>query len=354
VTAEATPAPEELPTAAPHLPWSLLLGIPAATVIVSGLAVQAGIGVLFGKPWGLAEALDSLARATLYVAVMWSGMVQVFRWTVGHWPLRSAADVARHVGVVVAASVVLFTVASGLHRIAFGDVMPWTVFALIAAVSALSTAVLATILYGLLAVRRLRAAEAAALRAELRALRAQVNPHFLFNALNTIAALARTRPADAERVTEHLADLFRYSLAASERPTVTLAEEVRSAELYLAIETTRFGDALRTEFDVPPDVARLPLPSLVLQPLVENAVKHGLRHAGGDGTVTVRARRADGRLTVEVLDTGRGFGTDRIADVLGRGTGLTNVHERLRAALGPAAGLHLVPGGIALTVPADA
>ena len=348
--ASALPAP---PAEAPPLSWRVLLGVPVVTVLVTGFAVHLGLGLVLDEPWRWSALGGSLLRAALYVSVMWPGTVAVFRWTVRHWPLRGAGDVARHAGALVLASVVLFVAASGLVRLLLGDVTPWRVFAVIITVSAVATGGLATVLYGLLAAQRLRAARDAALEAELRALRAQINPHFLFNALNTIAALVRIRPADAERVTEDLADLFRYSLAASDRAAVPLAEEVASVQTYLAIERARFGDALGVEIDVPESLRGRPVPSLILQPLVENAVTHGLRAAGGGGTVTVRARgEAAGPLALDVLDTGPGFGTEAIADVLGRGTGLTNVHERLRAALGPEAGLRLVPGGVRAHLPA--
>jgi len=302
------------------------------TAVLTGLAVQAALVVAgFDTDFDWRTLPIAFGNAALYSFAMWGGAVLTFRWTVARWPLRSAGDVARHVGAQVATSLVTFAVGSALVRLVMHEVYPPGVFVVIAAIAALATAMLATLLYGVLAAQRLRAIEAAAVAAELRALRAQINPHFLFNALNTIAALVRLRPADAERVTEDLADLFRYSLAASERPTVTLAEEVGSARLYLAIERARYGDALTVEVDVPDSLGRLPVPSLVLQPLVENAVKHGVRHGDGRGTVRVSAHEEGGRLVLRVEDSGPGFGTDRIDEVLGRGTGLTNVAGRLRA-----------------------
>ena len=345
----STPVP--VPAAPSPLSRRLLVGIPAVAVVLSGLAVHALLVWTSLDRWRWGDAAFSLANATVYVAVMWTAAVLTFQWTTVRWPLRSLPDVAAHVAAQVATTVLSFVVGSAAVRLILGGIYPPSVFAVIAAVAAVSMAGLATVLYGALAYQRLREAEAAALRAELRALRAQINPHFLFNALNAIAALARSRPAEAERVTEHLADLFRYSLAASDRPRVSLGEEVGSAETFLAIEQARYGDALTVRVDVPAELRGAQVPSLTVQPLVENAVKHGLRRTGGAGTVTIRARRDGAALVVSVLDTGPGFGTDDVADVLGRGTGLTNVAERLRADLGPEAGLRLVPGGIALRVP---
>ena len=314
-----------------RLSRAVLFGVPIATILVSGVAVYVGIGLTYGYSWRWPGLFDSLLRASLYVGLMWSSAVLTSQWTLNRWPLRSAADVARHVAALVAATLVSFTTATALLRLLDGAATPFPIFAIIAFVSAFSMAVLATVLYGGLAVQRLRASEAAAVAAELRALRAQINPHFLFNALNTIAALVRVRPEAAERVTEDLADLFRYSLAASDHPTVTLGEEIDSARLYLGIEQARYGEDLTVEFSVPDELARTPVPSLVLQPLVENAVKHGVRQRDGRGTVRVEATAEGNALVIRVSDTGPGFGSGDIDDVLGRGTGLTNVAERLRA-----------------------
>ena len=314
-----------------RLSRTVLFGVPVATILVSGFAVHIGIGLTYGYPWRWSTLLDSLLRATLYVGVMWPATIATSQWTLRRWSLRSAADVAKHVAALVACTLVSFTAVTAILRLIDGVATPFPIFVIIAFVASLSAAVLATILYGGLAMQRLRASEAAAVAAELRALRAQINPHFLFNALNTIAALVRIRPEAAERVTENLADLFRYSLAASDRPTVTLAEEIDSARLYLDIEQARYGDDLTVEVNVPDELARTPVPSLVLQPLVENAVKHGVRQRDGRGTVRVQATAESTALMIRVSDTGPGFGSDDIEDVLGRGTGLTNVAERLRA-----------------------
>ena len=323
----------------------LLVGVPVAVVVLSGLAVPAAFVVGGSEAWDLGDVGFSILNAGMYVSVMWPLSVVVLQWTLARWPLRGAADVGRHVAAQVGTTVVGFVVASGAVRLLLGVVYHPALFAVVAGVAALSTAVLSAVLYGTLAAQRLRASEAAAVAAELRALRAQINPHFLFNALNTVAALVRTRPAQAERVVEDLADLFRYSLAASERPDVTLAQELASAELFLGIERARYGDDLAVSVDVPQPLRRARVPSLVLQPLVENAVKHGVRRAGGRGTVSVTARREGADLVVRVSDTGPGFGTDDLADVLGRGTGLTNVADRLSAALGHRASLALGSGG---------
>jgi hypothetical protein len=143
--------------------------------------------------------------------------------------------------------------------------------------------------------------------AELVALRAQINPHFLFNALNTVAALIAERPDEAEATVEHLAGLFRDVLAASGEALVPLRDELRLVRRYLAVERARFGDKLEVEVDVAPEAEDVPVPAFAVQTLVENAVKHGVERKRGGGRVTVRARVEGGALAVEVRDTGAGL-----------------------------------------------
>ena len=126
--------------------------------------------------------------------------------------------------------------------------------------------------------------------AELRALRAQINPHFLFNSLNTIADLIVRDPPRAEAMTLRLASVFRHVLAHSSRPLTTIREEMEFLRTYLYIEEARFGDRLHVEIDVAPEAAGQQIPSLILQPLVENAMKHGLGPKPGPGNMWISAR----------------------------------------------------------------
>jgi len=169
--------------------------------------------------------------------------------------------------------------------------------------------------------------------AELRALRAQINPHFLFNSLNTIASLIASNPDIAEDTTTRLADVFRYALHASERAEVTLGEELAFLRTYLGIERTRFGDRLRVVDSIGPGLEAARVPSLLLQPLVENAVRHAVapRHEGG--CVTLSAARDGDLLTLEVRDDGPGFDpAPTPPPTEDGGFGLHSVRERLRAA----------------------
>jgi signal transduction histidine kinase len=171
-------------------------------------------------------------------------------------------------------------------------------------------------------------------RSELRALRAQINPHFLFNALNTIAALIPRDPPRAEESVERLAEVFRYTLRSSELEWVRVSEEMIFVRAYLELELTRFGARLTVATDVEPAAARALVPAMVVQTLVENAVKHGIGTRRGQGKVEVAVRCDEGRLRIEVRDSGPGFSL-AASDTLppsprGAGHGLHNVRERLR------------------------
>ncbi len=183
--------------------------------------------------------------------------------------------------------------------------------------------------------------------AELRALRAQVNPHFLFNSLNTIADLIVRDPPRAETMTLRLAAVFRHVLAQSARPLTSVHEEMEFVRTYLNIEEARFGDRLTVEIRVEPSTAALEIPSLILQPLVENALKHGLGPKTGPGRLWISARLEADRICLIVEDDGLGWQPGAV------GTGLTNVRERLRTLYLDRASLTFAPregGGTCVAV----
>jgi two-component sensor histidine kinase len=166
--------------------------------------------------------------------------------------------------------------------------------------------------------------ELAASRAELKALRAQVNPHFLFNALNSIAALIHSNPALAEETVEKLAEVFRYTLERSETEWVTLAEELEFIRAYLDVEEARFAERLRTSIQVAPQLQTRQVPTMLVQILVENAIKHGTSQARGVGRVDIEITESGGCFRIEVRDNGPGLGTS-----VNGGYGLRNVAARL-------------------------
>ena len=170
---------------------------------------------------------------------------------------------------------------------------------------------------------RMRATVPAATEAGLLELQSRVQPHFLFNTLNTAIALVRVDPTRAEEVLEDLSELFRAALGALEGDS-TLGEEIRLARLYLAIEGMRFGKRLAVEWDIEDAVADVRVPSLLLQPLVENAVRHGVEPNDEGGRVQIRARVRNGRAWVQVVNT-----VGSVAPA-GHGIGLVSARERLR------------------------
>lgn len=163
-------------------------------------------------------------------------------------------------------------------------------------------------------------------RVRLAELQSRIRPHFLFNALNTALALVRHDPARAEEVLQNLGDLFRAALA-EPGAAISLDEELALARAYLAIEQQRFGRRLRLDWDVAPGVGRARVPPLMLQPLVENAVRHGVEPSVQGALVTVRARLRAGQVTVEVLNT---LPPEPAEATGGHGMALHNVRERLR------------------------
>lgn len=184
--------------------------------------------------------------------------------------------------------------------------------------------------------RRLAEAEGVAHRAQLMALRFQINPHFLFNALNALSALITLgRNAEAERVVLNLSAFLRHSLTTSPEQKVTLKEEIDTQQRYLEIERARFSDRMSVEIDVPPTLQAALVPSLILQPLLENAVKYAVTPAVRPVRVSVTARQDGAALAVTVADDGSGTASP-VEPEHGAGIGLTNVRERLKAFYGAA------------------
>jgi len=173
-------------------------------------------------------------------------------------------------------------------------------------------------------------------RLELKALRAQTNPHFLFNALNTIASLIPRNPDRAEETVEELAEVFRYTLLRSEREWVLLEEQLDAVQAYLDIEQARFGDALCFQVECRGDTAGVRVPAMVVQTLVENSVKHGVAMLTSPGVVEVRVNVSQSTVRIEVSDNGPGFQSTAIPKPKRNGTGygLRNIQERLRGYFG--------------------
>ena len=186
-------------------------------------------------------------------------------------------------------------------------------------------------------------------QAELRALHSQIHPHFLFNALNTLYGVIPKQASRARELVLNLSDMLRYFLR-GDRTHIPLEEELRVVRAYLDIEKLRLGDRLEVAVEAPPGALPVPIPVLSIQPLVENAVKHGVAAQPGGGRVRVSVELEGGRLRVSVSDTGRGFATVGRRQAAGHGVGLENVNRRLRLCYGEDAGVQIRSDGQGATV----
>jgi two-component system LytT family sensor kinase len=164
--------------------------------------------------------------------------------------------------------------------------------------------------------------------ARLNALRMQLDPHFLFNALNTISSQVERDPRLARAMIEHLGDLLRLSLESKDRQEIPLAEEMAFLDHYLAIQKIRFGDHLKVEIRIAPDVKYASVPCLFIQPLVENAIRHGISRRSSGGTVAVSARRVENRLEIRVRDDGVGLPPGWLLET-STGFGLSVTRDRI-------------------------
>jgi signal transduction histidine kinase len=193
------------------------------------------------------------------------------------------------------------------------------------------------------------AAEKELADARLKLLQAQVEPHFLYNTLANAQLLTRSDPARADKMLGELISYLRCSLPRADAGPSTLSDEVERSKAYLELMKIRMGERLKVEVDVAEDAATVALPSMILQTLVENAIKHGLEPKPGGGTIWIRGKIMDDKLEVQVADDGKGFGNA----TSGSGIGLKNAKERLRMAYGEAASLGIAPNypcGVTATV----
>jgi two-component system LytT family sensor kinase len=190
-------------------------------------------------------------------------------------------------------------------------------------------------------------------RAELRALRAQISPHFIYNALAAVASFIHSRPEEARELLTEFAEFIRYAFA-RQRAYVTVADELRYVEKYLRLEQARFGERLKVRVQVDPEVLQAVLPVLSLQPLVENAVRHGVERQPEGGLVSIEGIDLGNDVALRVSDSGEGIDPERAADALagrGPGIGLGNVHGRLQSTFGEDYGLQVEGPTVVMTLP---
>ena len=342
-------------------------GLWIAASSLAGLAVGLGVSVFQG---------DDVERPILVISVLFANVVGLTAMVCAVWlfpRLRGRSGPLRFPLLVLAllsGSVLGSLAVLGAYplfvfrepRLAIGVVVLNSVLALVVGGVVLGYEEMRLRLQDALReMREVRLVEARlreeAARAELAALQARINPHFFFNTLNTIGSLVEDDARTAEELLETFADLFRYAFAAADAAPVALRDEIAFTRGYLRIEQVRFGDRLRVAWDVEPGSLRVRVPGLILQPLVENAVGHGLAPRARGGRIDVSTVLDGGVLRIDVLDDGVGLSGE--GDPLIRdGHGLGNVAGRLQASYGARAALALSagPGGAGararLTLPA--
>lgn len=314
----------------------LLAWVPIAALLALLLALGGRLG------WTAAIAL-AVPLALLHAFMSLSA------WYVARGMPVTSPNLARVIGTYAAAasisSALWMSAGFGLARMFDGLLPAWSglesrlreQWPLLFATGALLYLLAAAVHYAVLAADASRRAERRALEmqvhtreAELRALRAQIDPHFLFNSLHSISALTGSDPAGARRMALLLGDFLRDSLRLGRQPRISLAQELRLLEQFLEIERVRFGDRLLVEWHVDEESRACAVPPLLLQPLVENAVTHGIAHLIEGGAVTIRAERRGGRLQVTIENP---CDPDRPRK-RGAGIGLENVRRRLDTTFG--------------------
>lgn len=358
--AEPVPAMRSLPSSHPDPPperaalpsWRILLGVWTAFT-----ALAMGQVYVFDSLRAHETSVRDVLFWVLPGYLFWAGSIPAILWLDRRFPIRGGAWRAG-LAVHVAASLVfallhlclLSAVVLRMEAPPPGDGFTGILVHTIGSKYNWSVLTYWVILSIYLAVEYFRAAAARELRstrlqarasqleselahAQLLALRSQLHPHFLFNALNSVALLVDENPAAAQRMIGQLGDLLRASLSDNPRHTVPLASEIELLERYVAIERFRFEDRLRVEIDVEPDTLGAQVPALLLQPLVENAVLHGIQPSLAGGTVRVAARREDAWLRLEVVDDGVGLPPGFEARAARR-VGISNARERLRTHFG--------------------
>lgn len=325
-------------------------------LLVSAL-IWLGVGLVFVAQYALFALTDTrpgargfeVDRALWRFAsvLLWIVFTPFIVWLCERYPIERGPGLSKriglHVGYALALTLVEAVVYTGLHEGIDGQIrgMDFDAGRYFRS-SFLSSVIFDTVIYALIAAlvharrfdesARTRAVHMARLeqqltQSQLQALRMQLNPHFLFNTLQTISAIMETNVAGARRLMVELSDLLRRSLDSGRTPLVPLREEIDFLRRYLAIEAERMGPRLRVHLDVKPDAEGALVPPLLLQPLVENAIRHGISTLAAGGTVSVEAYVEYDLLVVDVYDSGPGFRTDAPAPA--SGIGLSATRERL-------------------------
>jgi sensor histidine kinase YesM len=330
-----------------------ILRMVAANIAATVFVAVAFIGVGFGTPWR--RAVEALGVALLFsftigtLCAVFIPRISPSLWRY-RFPLNWLLLIACLFGFAMAGSVVTIAILAGIGYIPAAQFSGWLL-------ESARYAIITTLTFGIamsayemmrtrleaatLAVRTKERDEAearrAAVEAQLASLESRVQPHFLFNTLNSIASLIPSDPNGAEKMTARLASLLRSSLDVADRPLVPLEQEVQTVRDYLEIERVRFGDRMKGELAIDESAKGTLVPRFSLQSLVENSVKYAISPRRNGGSISVRASTADGRVRIEVEDDGPGFDPDAIPG----SHGLALLRQRLALTYGDRATLRI-------------
>jgi signal transduction histidine kinase len=311
---------------------------------IAAIVLWSALGVLFALPGLSSGNWKSALLGSFAQWWCWGLVTPLILWTDARLPFKQnqlGARILAHLLASVPLTVLYFYVVMAMRALfglgawgvlahprsllnAFGFLWSWVVYWVI-------FGVLQTFRYYqhyLASELKLEQMERSFSQARLNALRMQLDPHFLFNALNTISAQVERSPRLARNMIEHLGDLLRLSLDARDRQEIPLAEELAFLEHYVAIQKIRFAESLRIEIEVNPEVKYALVPCLTLQPLVENAIRHGVSRRASGGTVTVTAQRGPNQVQIRVADDGVGLPQGWTLEA-SSGMGLSVTRERI-------------------------
>ncbi|WP_280187156.1 histidine kinase [Delftia sp. PS-11] len=308
------PTPSASPALRPALVFDACsVGVVLRAVLFVQAVVATAAMFMADSAWGWLQAMALLTGASLPGTLAWLVCACLLKRPLQRLPARGQYAA----GVLLGALAGLY--ACAMLQLAGSASAPWLA-------SATSGALLAALLVAAL-VLRARGHMPADTQARLAELQSRIRPHFLFNTLNSAIALVRAEPAKAETLLEDLSDLFRYALA-EPHSTATLAEEIELAQRYLAIEQVRFGERLQVQWQLDTSVHHALLPPLLLQPLVENAIRHGVEPSAHGGKLQVRTERRGDLVEVRITNS-LPHGAATPAATRGHGMALANVRARL-------------------------
>lgn len=318
--------------------WSLILGN-------AGLLLWSLAAVLYEASVSSPHRTDT-SKANELFRQIWLSFLQFTSKLYPEEQRQKLHDVVLVLPIIAVAAGCLLAAASGILLPAIPQsprlLVPALLYAFFVVLSVRTVSNSMRFLYGYAHEQADAAARARvqATEAQLSALHAQLNPHFLFNALNTVAALVRSNPRSAETTVDNLAQVLRRTLDRSRRTLCTLDDEVDYLKAYLSVEQERFGDRLTVEWSIDANTGSLKIPPMTLQPLVENSLKHGIGGRLQGGTLVIRSRLEDTILVLEVADDGAGFLPHHR-----EGTGLRNLRERLATLYGDESALLVAGNG---------